>query len=149
VKVRVRAAGPAPSPQAVIEAILMEALPLTEESRTFHLAYESYAVLAMTDPALNVGSQVRSSDLVELTITGQLIAAQEECGRLPALTPEPRRLACSPCPPAWGPAACSASAQPLTRRASCVTTSTACYPDRPAAVDTKELPSVGTRIARA
>jgi hypothetical protein len=45
VKVRVRAAEPAPSPRAVIEAILMEALPLTEESRTFHLVYESYAVL--------------------------------------------------------------------------------------------------------
>ncbi|AEW98366.1 TetR/AcrR family transcriptional regulator [Streptantibioticus cattleyicolor] len=49
---RVRAAGDAPGPRAVIEALLMESLPTDAESRTFHLVYTSYAVLSVTDEAL-------------------------------------------------------------------------------------------------
>src|SRR6478752_1258403 len=52
VAARVRAAGSSPGPRAVIEALLMAALPTDDESRTFHFLYTSYAVLAVTDEAL-------------------------------------------------------------------------------------------------
>ncbi|GAB3484352.1 TetR/AcrR family transcriptional regulator [Amycolatopsis cihanbeyliensis] len=39
-------------PRAVLEAFLVEGLPTDEQSRTFHLLWTSYAVLAMTDPEL-------------------------------------------------------------------------------------------------
>lgn len=45
------------SARSFVETFLDEALPTDEQSRAFHLAGTSYAVLAMTDPAL-VGEPV-------------------------------------------------------------------------------------------
>lgn len=74
---RIRATGTRPSPRVVIEAILTEALPADEESRIFHLVYESYAVLAMTDPTLTVQSQIANSGAMENIIASQLRSAQQ------------------------------------------------------------------------
>ncbi|MFF2080913.1 TetR/AcrR family transcriptional regulator [Kitasatospora sp. NPDC058162] len=49
---RVRATGAGGDPRAVIEAVLLEAVPTDEESRAFHLIHTEYAVLSVTDPAL-------------------------------------------------------------------------------------------------
>src|SRR5690348_14275547 len=46
VRARVAAAGEAPTPRDVVDAVLTEALPTDAESRTFHLVYTAYAVLA-------------------------------------------------------------------------------------------------------
>ncbi|MFF4956360.1 TetR/AcrR family transcriptional regulator [Streptomyces sp. NPDC001222] len=77
VAARVRAAGSSPGPRAVIEALLMAALPTDDESRTFHFLYTSYAVLAMTDEALAAQPFIANPDAAEDTITGLLRQAQE------------------------------------------------------------------------
>ncbi|MGW2692040.1 TetR/AcrR family transcriptional regulator [Streptomyces sp. NPDC001296] len=77
VAARVRAAGISPGPRAVIEALLMAALPTDDESRTFHFLYTSYAVLAMTDEALAAQPFIANPDAAEDTITGLLRQAQE------------------------------------------------------------------------
>ncbi|WP_037673771.1 TetR/AcrR family transcriptional regulator [Streptomyces griseus] len=77
VAARVRAAGDAPGPRAVIEALLMASLPSDEESRTFHLVYTSYAVLAVTDPALAAQPFIRNPDAAEDTLTELLRQARE------------------------------------------------------------------------
>ena len=41
-----------PSPRALVEALLAEALPTDEASRAFHILWTSCAMLAMTDPEL-------------------------------------------------------------------------------------------------
>lgn len=74
---RVRAAGDSPGPRATIEALLMASLPIDEESRAFHLVYTSYAVLAVTDPALAAQPFIRNPDAAEDTLTELLRQAQE------------------------------------------------------------------------
>lgn len=74
---RVRAAGSSPGPRAVIEALLMAALPTDEESRTFHFLYTSYAVLAVTDEVLAAQPFIANPDAAEDTLTGLLRQAQE------------------------------------------------------------------------
>ncbi|WP_405534999.1 TetR/AcrR family transcriptional regulator [Streptomyces sp. NBC_00075] len=65
VAARVRAAGDDPGPRAMIEALLLAALPTDEESRALHLVYTSYAVLAMTDEALAAQPFLKSPDAAE------------------------------------------------------------------------------------
>ncbi|MFF3378382.1 TetR/AcrR family transcriptional regulator [Streptomyces sp. NPDC002680] len=65
VAARVRAAGNDPGPRAMIEALLLAALPTDEESRALHLVYTSYAVLAMTDEALAAQPFLKSPDAAE------------------------------------------------------------------------------------
>ncbi|MFB6437636.1 TetR/AcrR family transcriptional regulator [Streptomyces sp. NPDC056411] len=77
VAARVRAAGDDPGPRAVIEALLHTALPTDEESRTFHLLYTSYAVLAVHDEALAAQPFIRNPDAAERTLTELLGQAQE------------------------------------------------------------------------
>ncbi|WP_405875060.1 TetR/AcrR family transcriptional regulator [Streptomyces sp. NBC_00005] len=77
VAARVAAAGDGPDPRAVVEALLMEALPTDEESRTFHLLYTSYAVLAMTDEALAAQPFIRNPDAAEQALTALLRQAEE------------------------------------------------------------------------
>ncbi|MGW7239052.1 TetR/AcrR family transcriptional regulator [Streptomyces sp. NPDC054804] len=77
VAARVRAAGSSPGPRAVIEALLMAALPTDDESRTFHFLYTSYAVLAVTDEALAAQPFIANPDAAEDTLTGLLREAQE------------------------------------------------------------------------
>ncbi|MGW1810850.1 TetR/AcrR family transcriptional regulator [Streptomyces sp. NPDC002078] len=77
VAARVRAAGSSPGQRAVIEALLMAALPTDDESRTFHFLYTSYAVLAVTDEALAAQPFIASPDAAEDTLTGLLREAQE------------------------------------------------------------------------
>lgn len=77
VAARVRAAGSSPGPRAVIEALVMAALPTDDESRTFHFLYTSYAVLAVTDEALAAQPFIANPDAAEDTLTGLLREAQE------------------------------------------------------------------------
>jgi AcrR family transcriptional regulator len=84
VRARVRAAGGAGAgPRAVIEAILAEALPDDEDSRTFNVIWTSYLALSLTDPGLNLGPLARGSDVVVDVIATQLRAAQA-AGQMPA-----------------------------------------------------------------
>ena len=64
------------------DAILTEALPTDQESRTFSTVYASYAALALTDRTFSVKSLVSSSDTIEDVIASQLRAAQET-GQMP------------------------------------------------------------------
>ncbi|MGW9170204.1 TetR family transcriptional regulator C-terminal domain-containing protein [Streptomyces decoyicus] len=74
---RVRAAGDAPGPREMIEAVLLEALPTDEESRTFHLVYTAYAVLAVTDEALAAQPFIDGPDAAEDMVAGQLERGRE------------------------------------------------------------------------
>lgn len=77
VSARVRAAGGSPGPRAMVEALLMAALPTDDESRTFHHLYTSYAVLAMTDRALAAQPFIKNPDAAEDALTELLRQAQE------------------------------------------------------------------------
>ncbi|MDT9686685.1 TetR/AcrR family transcriptional regulator [Streptomyces sp. TRM76323] len=77
VAARIRAAGGDPDPRATVEALLMASLPSDEESRTFHLVYTSYAVLAVTDRALAAQPFIRNPDAAEDALTGLLDRARE------------------------------------------------------------------------
>ncbi|MEU8780293.1 TetR/AcrR family transcriptional regulator [Streptomyces sp. NPDC048637] len=79
---RVRAAGDAPGPREVIEAVLLEALPTDEESRAFHLVYTAYAVLAVTDEALAAQPFIDGPNATE-----DVLADQLERARKAGLTP--------------------------------------------------------------
>ncbi|MGY5125470.1 TetR/AcrR family transcriptional regulator [Streptomyces nigrescens] len=79
---RVRAAGDAPGPREIIEAVLLEALPTDEESRTFHLVYTAYAVLAVTDETLAAQPFIDGPNAAE-----DLLADQLERARTAGLTP--------------------------------------------------------------
>jgi AcrR family transcriptional regulator len=64
------------NPRDVIAAILAEALPADEESRTFQVMYTAYLALSLTDPALAIAPLVKSSDVVMDVVAAQLRAAQ-------------------------------------------------------------------------
>lgn len=64
-----------PPPRAVIETFLLEALPTDEPSRVFHLLATSYAVLAMTDPALAAQPFISGIDRLEQKLTDALTHA--------------------------------------------------------------------------
>ncbi|MEU0571312.1 TetR/AcrR family transcriptional regulator [Nonomuraea sp. NPDC005983] len=77
-RVRRRFASVEPRPRDVIEAILTEALPTDAESRTFHLVYTSYAVLAATDPALAAHPFMAAPNAMEDFLTAQLGKARPD-----------------------------------------------------------------------
>ncbi|MDG9702609.1 TetR/AcrR family transcriptional regulator [Streptomyces sp. DH37] len=77
VSARVRAAGGSPGPRAMVEALLMAALPADEESRTFHHLYTSYAVLSVNDRALAAQPFIKNPDAAEDAVTELLRQAQE------------------------------------------------------------------------
>ncbi|MEU6944950.1 TetR/AcrR family transcriptional regulator [Streptomyces sp. NPDC046316] len=77
VSARVRAVRDSPDPRAMVEALLMAALPADEESRTFHHLYTSYAVLAVTDRALAAQPFMKNPDAAEDVVTELLRRAQE------------------------------------------------------------------------
>ncbi|MFD9684653.1 TetR/AcrR family transcriptional regulator [Kitasatospora sp. NPDC059088] len=72
---RVRATGAGSDPRAVVEAVLLEAVPTDEESRAFHLIYTEYAVLSVTDPALGGQPFLAAPDEMESFLAAQLAAA--------------------------------------------------------------------------
>ncbi|MFF4814998.1 TetR/AcrR family transcriptional regulator [Kitasatospora sp. NPDC001309] len=72
---RVRATGAGSDPRAVVEAVLLEAVPTDEESRAFHLIYTEYAVLSVTDPALGGQPFLAAPDEMEAFLAAQLAAA--------------------------------------------------------------------------
>ncbi|MFJ5925475.1 TetR/AcrR family transcriptional regulator [Kitasatospora sp. NPDC092948] len=77
VRDRVRAATSAapPSPRDIVEAVLLEAVPTDEESRTFHLVYTAYAVLSVTDPALAGQPFLAAPNEMEAFLVAHLTAA--------------------------------------------------------------------------
>ncbi|WP_215447815.1 TetR/AcrR family transcriptional regulator [Streptomyces sp. ATCC 21386] len=77
VSARVRAAGNSPGPRAIVEALLMAALPTDDESRIFHHLYTSYAVLAVNDPALAAQPFIKNPDAAEDALADLLRQAQE------------------------------------------------------------------------
>lgn len=77
VRARVAAAGEAPTPRDVVDAVLTEALPTDAESRTFHLVYTAYAVLAVTDAKLAAQPFVDAPNAMEDFLVAQLRAAQK------------------------------------------------------------------------
>ncbi|MFI9354776.1 TetR/AcrR family transcriptional regulator [Streptomyces lydicus] len=91
VAARLRAAGDNPGPRATIEALLRESLPTDEESRTFHLVYTSYAVLAVTDEALAAQPFTDGPNAAEDAVTRLLQQAQD--ARLTAPDMDARREA--------------------------------------------------------
>ncbi|RPE43964.1 TetR family transcriptional regulator [Streptomyces sp. Ag109_O5-1] len=84
----VRDAGAAPPPRALVGALLMAALPTGAESRTFHLLCTSYAVLAVTDPALAAQPFLKDPDAAERTLAGLLRQAREPGLTHPGVAPE-------------------------------------------------------------
>jgi AcrR family transcriptional regulator len=77
VSARIQAAGDSPGPRAMVEALLMAALPTDEESRTFHHLYTSYAVLSVNDRALAAQPFIKNPDAAEDAVTELLRRAQE------------------------------------------------------------------------
>ncbi|MET7573738.1 TetR/AcrR family transcriptional regulator [Streptomyces sp. NPDC005492] len=77
VSARVRATGESPGPRAMVEALLMAALPTDDESRTFHHLYTSYAVLAVNDPALAAQPFITNPDAAEVALAELLGQARE------------------------------------------------------------------------
>ena len=71
------------NPRDVIAAILAEALPADEESRTFHVIYTAYLALSLTDPALAISPLVKNSGAVIGVLAAQLRTAQD-AGDAPA-----------------------------------------------------------------
>ncbi|MFG2936119.1 TetR/AcrR family transcriptional regulator [Streptomyces sp. NPDC048282] len=84
----VRDAGDAPPPRALVEALLTAALPTDLESRTFHLLHTSYAVLAVTDPALAAQPFLKDPDAAERVLTELLGQARESGLTRPGVDPE-------------------------------------------------------------
>ena len=84
----VRDAGDAPPPRVLVEALLTAALPTDLESRTFHLLHTSYAVLAVTDPALAAQPFLKDPDAAERVLTELLTQARESGLTRPGVDPE-------------------------------------------------------------
>jgi AcrR family transcriptional regulator len=80
---RLAAGEGSPGPRETVEALLLAALPVDEESRVFHHVYTSYAVLAMTDEALAAQPFIADPDTAEGVVAGLLERAQAE-GAVPA-----------------------------------------------------------------
>jgi AcrR family transcriptional regulator len=87
VSARIRTAGNSPGPRAIVEALLMAALPTDDESRTFHHLYTSYAVLAVNDPALAAQPFIKNPDAAEDALTELLRQAQEAALLEPGVDP--------------------------------------------------------------
>ncbi|MEU9048226.1 MULTISPECIES: TetR/AcrR family transcriptional regulator [unclassified Kitasatospora] len=77
VRDRVRTAGSSPAPRAIVEAVLLEAVPTDEESRIFHLVHTEYAVLSITDPALGGQPFLAAPNEMEGFLISRLAAAQQ------------------------------------------------------------------------
>lgn len=73
---RLERLGTSTSARAQLEAFLAEALPTDAQSRTFHLMWTSYAVLAMTDPELAREPFLAGPDRLELRLTDVLRRAK-------------------------------------------------------------------------
>ncbi|NRQ34004.1 TetR family transcriptional regulator [Nonomuraea sp. NN258] len=65
-------------PREVVEVVLAEAVPTDERSRIFHLAYTSYAILAVTDEALAAHPFLAAPDAMETFVAGQLAQARAD-----------------------------------------------------------------------
>jgi AcrR family transcriptional regulator len=63
-------------PRDVISAILTEALPADDESRTFTIIGTAYLALSLTDPALAIAPLVKNSDALSHVMAAQLRVAQ-------------------------------------------------------------------------
>ncbi|NEB13998.1 TetR/AcrR family transcriptional regulator [Streptomyces coelicoflavus] len=66
------------SPRERVDALLAEALPTDEASRTFHLLWASCAMLAMTDPELAAQPFAEGPDRLEVRLAGLLRQAQSD-----------------------------------------------------------------------
>ncbi|GAA4205102.1 hypothetical protein GCM10022252_65120 [Streptosporangium oxazolinicum] len=62
----------------MLEAVLAESIPTDERSRTFHLAYTSYAVLAVTDRALAAHPLLTAPDAMETFVADRLAQARDD-----------------------------------------------------------------------
>ncbi|WP_149827335.1 TetR/AcrR family transcriptional regulator [Streptomyces tailanensis] len=67
-----------PSPRALVEALLEEALPTDEASRAFHILWTSCAMLAMTDPELAAESFAEGPERLEGQLADLLRQAQTD-----------------------------------------------------------------------
>jgi AcrR family transcriptional regulator len=76
------------SARAFVETFLAEALPTDERSRTFHLVWTSYAVLAMTDPTLAEQPFVDGPNRRERELADVLRTARERGELSPDREPE-------------------------------------------------------------
>ncbi|MEU1879981.1 TetR family transcriptional regulator C-terminal domain-containing protein [Streptosporangium sp. NPDC020072] len=85
-RLRTRLTG-AHRPRDVMEAVLAEAVPTDERSRAFHLAYTSYAVLAVTDETLAAHPFLNAPDAMETFVTRQLTQARDDGDLAPGLDP--------------------------------------------------------------
>jgi len=86
---RIRArTGETPAPRTVIEAILDEALPDDEDSRSFLAVYKAYFALSLTDPALDIKPLTESSDAIVRVIADQLGVARESGQLTPGRDPD-------------------------------------------------------------
>lgn len=74
-------------PRDVLQAVLAEAVPTDERSRAFHLAYTSYAVLAVTDDTLAAHPFLSAPDAMEDFVTRQLTRARDDGDLAPGLDP--------------------------------------------------------------
>jgi len=75
IQARLTRVGRAPSPRDTLTAVLTEALPIDEESRTFHLVYTAYAVLAVTDAKLAAQPFMDAPNAMEDFLVAQLESA--------------------------------------------------------------------------
>ncbi|MER5215709.1 TetR/AcrR family transcriptional regulator [Streptomyces sp. NPDC002838] len=67
-----------PSPRALVEALLAEALPTDEASRAFHILWTSCAMLAMTDPELAAEPLAEGPERLEGRLADLLRQAQTD-----------------------------------------------------------------------
>ncbi|WP_328767703.1 TetR family transcriptional regulator C-terminal domain-containing protein [Streptomyces sp. NBC_00286] len=67
-----------PSPRALVEALLEEALPTDEASRAFHILWTSCAMLAMTDPELAAEPFAEGPERLEAELANLLRQAQTD-----------------------------------------------------------------------
>jgi len=67
-----------PSPRALVESLLAEALPTNEASRAFHILWTSCAMLAMTDPELAAEPFAEGPQRLEVRLADLLRQAQTD-----------------------------------------------------------------------
>ena len=87
-RIRARTGDAPAAPRTVVEAILDEALPDDEDSRSFLAVYKAYFALSLTDPALDIKPLTESSDAIVRVIADQLGAARESGQLAPGRDPD-------------------------------------------------------------
>ena len=80
VQTRLQRVGAPPTPQQVVEAILLAVLPTDEESRSIRRTYDAFYALVLAEPRLAEQYEARDPDALERLLARQVGAAQRDGG---------------------------------------------------------------------